>query len=402
MSSQWIKAVDCDVLRQQSKTVVRADGKQIVLFHTDDGIFACNNRCPHEDYPLWEGTLDGACVLTCNWHNWKFDLKTGANIYDGDRLRIFPVEVRGNEIWIDVRDPPFEDRRADIMTNVRRAFDDHDLGLGTHDRLAREVERLRLLGADPLDVVIAAIEWSYDRLEFVWTHAYAGAADWLTLYDERGDEPQIQLICLLEAVGHIAYDVLREKTYPFTERKEPFDEDALVRAIEGEDEDSAIAIVRGALDDGLGFDDLERALTRAALAHYYDFGHSLIYVTKARQLIERLGERVTLPLLLSLVRDVVFATREDQIPEFRGYADALGGWGRKSNGAAPTPDTYHGLNAGGRLTSPSNPAGRRRSISTAACWQRMPGTCSNSTQAMRLIPTVPSRTMSVGSTSRTP
>ncbi|GIT48908.1 MAG: hypothetical protein Ct9H300mP14_08360 [Gammaproteobacteria bacterium] len=72
----------------------RFEGRQIVLFATSQGIYACNNRCPHEGYPLREGVLDEQCRLTCNWHNWKFDLQTGANQRGGDKLRVYPVEVR--------------------------------------------------------------------------------------------------------------------------------------------------------------------------------------------------------------------------------------------------------------------------------------------------------------------
>ncbi|MFL5239337.1 MAG: Rieske (2Fe-2S) protein, partial [Rhizomicrobium sp.] len=31
-------------------------------------MFAIANRCPHEGYPLSEGTLSPGCLLTCNWH----------------------------------------------------------------------------------------------------------------------------------------------------------------------------------------------------------------------------------------------------------------------------------------------------------------------------------------------
>ena len=65
---------------------------------------ACNNRCPHEGYPLVEGVLDAQCVLTCNWHNWKFDLKTGETLYGGDRLRVYPVMVREGMVHVDVAD----------------------------------------------------------------------------------------------------------------------------------------------------------------------------------------------------------------------------------------------------------------------------------------------------------
>ena len=139
MSGGWTKTISHDALRQKRKAVVRRGGKQIVLFDMPDGVYACNNRCPHEGYPLREGTLDDSCTLTCNWHNWKFDLRDGTNLYGGDRLRIYPVELRNGDIWVDLTDAPFEARHAAIMKNLRDAFDDH-----SYDRIAREIARLRL------------------------------------------------------------------------------------------------------------------------------------------------------------------------------------------------------------------------------------------------------------------
>ena len=314
------------------------DGRQIAIFDTPHGVLACNNRCPHEDYPLREGVLDEQCVLTCNWHNWKFSLQTGENLYGGDRLRTYPVELRDGDVWLDLAEPPFEVRRSEILASLRDAFDDNG-----YDRMARELGRLRLLGADPLDAVREAIRWSYERMEFGWTHAYAGIADWLALYDEHDNDPETQLVCLLEGIAHVADDVLREPSYPFAEEQTAYDEDAFVGAIEREDEPAAVAIIRGGLAAGLGVDDFERGLTRAALSHYNDFGHALIYVTKVSRLNRRLGTSVAEPLLLSLVREMVFATREDLIPEFRGYADALSRWGATSNGAVPCADDWRKL-----------------------------------------------------------
>ncbi len=169
MTTDWRRALTLDALKQKGRRVVRMAGRQIALFDTPKGILACNNRCPHEGYPLRQGTLDGSCVLTCNWHNWKFDLATGANLYGGDRLRTYPVALRDGEIWIDIADEPAEARRAEIMGNLRDAFDEHD-----YTRLAREIARLRLLGADPVDAIAETIGWSYERFEFGMTHAYAG------------------------------------------------------------------------------------------------------------------------------------------------------------------------------------------------------------------------------------
>jgi nitrite reductase/ring-hydroxylating ferredoxin subunit len=314
---------------------VRVAGKQIALFRRADRFYACNNRCPHEGYPLSEGDLDGNRVLTCNWHNWKFDLESGENLYGGDRLGVYPVEVRGEEIWINLAEPPVAVRIAEVMLQLRESFDDND-----YQRMARELARLNLLGADPLQAVTSAIHWSHDRLEFGWTHAYAATADWLSLYDENGSDPEKQLVCLLESVAHIADDSLRMDTFPYCEESCAYDENGFVDAIDQENEAVAIACMRGAIDAGLPFRDIERGLSRAALLHYNDFGHSVIYITKAGNLIQRLGPGVAEPILLSLTRSLVYSRREDRIPEFRRYASALAGWGQGDSTGAPDMHTW--------------------------------------------------------------
>ena len=337
-ASTWTKAADLDVLKTRGRMVFRKAGRQIALFDTPRGVLACNNRCPHEGYPLREGSLDGGCVLTCNWHNWKFELESGRNLYGGEGLRTWPVEVRGGEVWIDLAEPPFAERRTEILESLAEAREDN-----AYERMAREIARLHRLGADPLDALRDAIRWSAERMEFGWTHAYAGAADWLALHDENEGDDETRLACVLESIGHIADDVLREPRHPFPGGLRPWDEEAFVAAVEAEDEGAAAAMLRGGLAAGLGFADFERGLSRAALAHYNDFGHSLIYVTKADRLIARLGPEVAEPVLLSLVRGLVFATREDLVPEFRGYAKALARWGRAKNGAEPAPADWRGL-----------------------------------------------------------
>ena len=284
---------------------------------------ACDNRCPHEGYPLSEGSLSQDCTLTCNWHNWKFNLATGENLYGGDRLRTYPVETRGADIWVDITELPYAERYKSITHSLRDAFDDY-----SYDRIAREIARLIRLGADPFDVLRLSIEWSWQKMEFGWTHAYAGMADLLKLYDEHQDDDELQLVCLVESVAHVAFDVLREKDYGFSNGVAAFDEAVFLQHIEAENEAAAITAIRGGVQDGMQFADFEAALTSAALAHYNDFGHALIYVTKARSLIDCLGQQVLEPLLLSLVRGLIYSRREDKIPEFQAYSEYLKKWGQ--------------------------------------------------------------------------
>jgi nitrite reductase/ring-hydroxylating ferredoxin subunit len=342
-TSNWLQAIDLGALSRKGRAVIRADGRQIALFATPAGIRACSNRCPHEGYPLSEGTLGGDWLLTCNWHNWKFDLVSGANLDRGEGLRIYPTRIEDGAVWIDLTDPPVEERRARVLASLRSAFDDED-----YERLARDLARLSLLG-DPLEALRAAIGWSWERLEYGWTHAYAGMAGWLALRAERAGDSEADLTALLESLAPLAEDCLRQQAYPFAAGERCWSEEEFLAAIEAEDEGVAVALLRGALAEGLHFGDLERAFARAALAHYADFGHSLIYTVKAGELIAVLGPEVEAPLLLSLTRSFIFATREDLIPEFRDYAAALRGFAQARDagaceGKAPAAVDYRGLN----------------------------------------------------------
>lgn len=321
-SSQWVKVCSEEDIPVGNTKLFRRNGKQVVIFATRDGYFACNNRCPHQGYPLSEGCITEDGVLTCNWHNWKFDLATqGANLKGGESVRTYPMEVREGDIWIDVQDPPFEARCENLVKSLKRSVRNN-----SYDHIARELSRLQLLGADLSEMVAHAIEWTFDRLEYGWTHAYAGATDWLSLFDAFEGNQEKQLVCILEAIGHIADDTLRRPQYPYSAHSQPFSSTKFLDAIEQEDEERAISLICGAIDSGLHYTDLEESLSTAALAHYNDFGHTLIYVAKAGQLISRLGIRVELPILLALTRTLVYTTREDQIPQFRHYAKVLNDW----------------------------------------------------------------------------
>jgi hypothetical protein len=76
-------------------------------------------------------------------------------------------------------------------------------------------------------------------------------------------------------------------------------------------------------------------LAGAALSHYADFGHSLIYTVKTVALAQRLGPRTYEPLLLMLARSLIYATREDLLPEFRDYSEHLAHWGAARHDAPP-------------------------------------------------------------------
>jgi nitrite reductase/ring-hydroxylating ferredoxin subunit len=342
MEPRWTKAASRAALEETGRRVVKIDAKQILLIAAEGRIFACNNRCPHEGYPLSDGTLGAGCALTCNWHNWKFDLLTSATLVGGDLLRTYPVELRGDEIWVDVADPPREAQAARALDNLSAAMEDDD-----YPRMAREIARLMKADADPLDALRHAVNARADHLEFGMTHAFAAAADWLRLFDAAPDEVR-RLTALVEPVEHIAWDTLREKQFPYPTEKALWNAASFVAAVEAEDETASIALLRGALAAGFSYAELRPAFAEAALAHYADFGHAAIYTVKAGQLIDRLGPAVAEPVLLALTRQLVYATREERLPEFRSYGDALAAWTGKGD-APVSAANFYGLSTDAAL-----------------------------------------------------
>ncbi|HET7032744.1 MAG TPA: Rieske 2Fe-2S domain-containing protein [Casimicrobiaceae bacterium] len=336
--AHWTRVAELDRFQPSHPIAIKVAGKQIALFLHEGEIFACNNRCPHEGYPLVEGALDAECVLTCHYHNWKFDLKSGTTMYGGDNLRIYPVKIENGAIWVDVRDPPAGQRIERALEHLDEAMSEYDTA-----RIARELARLDKAGAKPEVPLARAISATYDRLRDGMTHAYAAAEVWLRLADRPTGDAQ-RLTCATEAIAYIAYDTLRENAYPFTTASAAWNAQDFAAAVEARDEPRAAALVNGALAQHLAFADIEGALADAALAHYNDFGHTLIYLMHVRRLIGRLGQVVERPLVLAWLRSLIYATREDLLPDFRGYADALARWPAAAarSGAPASAATFEG------------------------------------------------------------
>lgn len=93
--------------------VVTVGRREIGIFRVDGQFYGLLNRCPHLGGPLCAGQIvtdvvstmpgdvrsrPGRTFVTCPWHNWEFDIKTGQS-YWNERLRAmpFPVSVAGKD-----------------------------------------------------------------------------------------------------------------------------------------------------------------------------------------------------------------------------------------------------------------------------------------------------------------
>lgn len=312
-----------DFQDRNSTYVFKVGSKQVLLIGVEGKVFAIDNRCPHEGYPLSKGKSNSQCVLTCNWHNWKFDLHTGQCLVGGDNVRVYPVRIEEGTIYVDTSGPSIEELQKEILGGLMTAVEKRQYG-----RIARELSRLVFNSIDPLIAIEEIILWSHNRFEYGTTHAFAACADWLALYstlDGSGESDlEKKIICLTEAIDHIAHDALRRPIYPFVDDRLPYDPSAFRAAIESEDHHVAYALLNDALAVGMGMTELEEDFVQIALEHYNDFGHSLIYVQKSAAISAIFKNPIIDGCLLkSLTRSLLYATREDLLPEFIQYPKTL-------------------------------------------------------------------------------
>jgi nitrite reductase/ring-hydroxylating ferredoxin subunit len=95
----------------------------ILLVHTERGIFAIDDRCPHMSAPLSIGELDG-CIVSCPLHEGRFDLASGDTArmpttggLDADGVYHPTWSPAGRDPKVD---PPGKKAEARRLTRVRR------------------------------------------------------------------------------------------------------------------------------------------------------------------------------------------------------------------------------------------------------------------------------------------
>lgn len=298
--------------------VVRVGAKQIALFRVEDRFYAVDNRCPHMGYPLSQGTV-GAGTVTCDWHNWKFNLDDGRCVLRGSEdVRSYPVTVAEGRIFLDLTDPSVEEEMARRLESLARG-----LRRGASGALSRDAARLMALGMRPAEVMRQGAVHNAEREEFGWGHALAVIADCASFsefYPE--DERAIPVTrALWSASDPVRRFRVREHSDPVAADREG--ESEFRRRIEDEDVDGAEAWLRGALDGGLPAQELSRWLVNAASDHFLGFGHQAIYVFKAHQFADVVGWDTLKSVIPSIVPSITWATRYDKLPEMRKYIAQL-------------------------------------------------------------------------------
>jgi nitrite reductase/ring-hydroxylating ferredoxin subunit len=317
----YVRAARLADVRATGCLPVQVAGYALALFAWGDSVFAVDNRCPHMGFPLHRGTLhDG--ILTCHWHHARFDLETGGTFDQfADDVRVFPIQVRRGEVWVDLR--PRGDPRAHQRARLRE-------GLERNIPLVISKAVLALLtdDGDPAEPYRIGLEFGVQYRQAGWGPGLTiHTCLWNLLPVLVGDDRPRALYHALAAVAADC-DGMPPR---FTLRPLPGiagDHETLKRwfrrFVEVRDAEGAERCVVSAVRAGAAPRQIADMFFAAATDHrYIQTGHVLDFTNKALEALDAAGWAGAESVLASLVSAYASADRMEESNEWRYPVDLV-------------------------------------------------------------------------------
>jgi NADPH-dependent 2,4-dienoyl-CoA reductase/sulfur reductase-like enzyme/nitrite reductase/ring-hydroxylating ferredoxin subunit len=99
--NDWVKVVAENELMEGAASVVEVEEKKVLLVRSEGRIYACGNECSHYHAPLSDGLIAGH-VVTCPWHNARFDIRDGGLVAPPglNNVSSYETKVENGQVWI--------------------------------------------------------------------------------------------------------------------------------------------------------------------------------------------------------------------------------------------------------------------------------------------------------------
>ncbi len=317
-----VRAASLSELRAAGRLVANAGGYTLCLFADGDAVHAVDNRCPHMGFPLHRGSVtDG--ILTCHWHHARFDLSSGGTFDQwADDLQRFPVEVRGDDVYVDVT--PREDRVAHHRKRLRD-------GLERNIPLVLAKATITLTESDPtgVEAFAAGLAFGVERRGGGWGRGlttltcFMNLAPWL----EVADVP----VALYQGLADVSSEAEGDPPrFPLDPLPTAGPEVAALgrwfrQLVEVRDAEGAERALVSAVRAGASPTELADMLFAAATDHrYLDSGHALDFVNKALEALDVVGWEHAEAVLASLPMQIASAQRMEESNAWRNPVDLVG------------------------------------------------------------------------------
>jgi nitrite reductase/ring-hydroxylating ferredoxin subunit len=320
-SDNLVRAARLEEVRAAGRISVRLAGRSLALFFHGGKVYAVDNRCPHMGFPLHRGTVQDG-ILTCHWHHARFDLESGGTFDQfADEARVFPVEIRDGEVWVDLAP------RGDRLDHQRQRLLD---GLERNISLVLAKSTIGLLGGgeDPDEPFRAGLDFGARYRRAGWGQGLTIHACMMNLLPHL--TPEDRPLALYHGLSAVSRDCagepprfivrpLPDATADLTTLKHWFRRFVEVRDAEGAERCIVSAVRAGA--NPLQMADM---LFAAATDHrYLDVGHVLDFTNKAFQALDVAGWSHAEPVLASLARGYARATRMEESNSWRNPVDLV-------------------------------------------------------------------------------
>lgn len=317
--SHWVDLAPLDSLEVGSAKAFRRAGEQVAVFRVgEDELFAIDNRCPHEGYAMIQGYVQKQTV-TCAWHNFKFDLKSGACLMGDEDIRTFPVRCLDGRLEVEILPPDPQQEQTKALESLETALLE-----GRAGQCARDMVRALHHGLHPVALAFELCRFDARRARYGIGHGTPAAVDALRL-EPLFPGPQAALP-LLTAARMVSLERIRlpaRRSHGAIESEDATA--ALRRAVESEDLAQAVGLFHG-LWEGQ-WQPLRSLFFTLCSDHFYSYGHRLIYLVKVDELLGRIeAEGLELDgvehLIEGLLVGIVNGTRHDLLPPWRSWMRA--------------------------------------------------------------------------------
>jgi nitrite reductase/ring-hydroxylating ferredoxin subunit len=320
-TGQRHRAASLDELRAAGRLVTHVDGHTICLLAEGDEVYAVDNRCPHMGFPLHRGSVSDG-ILTCHWHHARFDLCTGGTFDQwADELRRFPIEVEGDDVYVDLTPPP------DRVAHQRKRL---QVGLERDISLVVGKAAIVLSDADPsgVDAFRAGLDFGVRRRGGGWFRGLTTLTCLMNLVPRLDAEDRAA--ALYHGLSDVASDSAGEAPRFPLEPLPGADTDPARLGrwfrgfVEVRDAEGAERALVSAVRAGASQQELADMLFAAAIDHrYLDGGHTLDFLNKALEALDVAGWERAEAVLASLPAQLAFAERMEEANAWRNPVDLV-------------------------------------------------------------------------------